>query len=475
MRRVVAIVAVAAGLAVSGPSTAGPSANASAGPASSSQDAAEAQMTPAELDRLLGPLTDSDQTKRAAAAKAVTELDTDATRAIEKKLAESRKTSLDVHAIVKLARDSNAGKMGENWDLLDALVRLTPDGPAHRVTISTVCLVRALAHIGSTPAIKAMIPVAIDHTRALQTDTTFQVRALGEKSVAALIETRKDPSSEVRHFAVAQLEAMQKRLPGEAVQTKSNQVLADVLRAYGLVRDMDAMSVILSFVNSERAQVRDAAREALAAFGQDAIWKLREAYSNLVGKPAPEAWTADQVAKELFGAYDRFRLQEVYALLEEGLSKHKDGKLAEATAAFDKVLARQPMLDRRGEMVPAYVAYAQDVEDADPPKALALFRKALRLDPEGARVGQIQSQIAYLEGMDLLARGIADADVFRRALTLDGGNAKARAELDRLEAAAEVRQERTRRWAAGGAVLAIAIALIVLFGGARKPPTAARA
>jgi hypothetical protein len=83
-------------------------------------------------------------------------------------------------------------------------------------------------------------------------------------------------------------------------------------------------------------------------------------------------------------------------------------------------------------------------------------------------MGQIQSEIAYLEGMDLLGRGIADADTFRRALALDGGNAKARAELDRLEAASEVRQEKTRRWAAGGAVLALAIAGIVLFGGAKR-------
>jgi tetratricopeptide (TPR) repeat protein len=241
------------------------------------------------------------------------------------------------------------------------------------------------------------------------------------------------------------------------------------------VRDMDAMSVILSFVSSDRAEVRAAARDALGSFGQDAIWKLREAYSNLLGKPAPEGWTADQVAKELFGAYDRFRLQEVYTLLEDGLRKYNESKLEDATADFDKVLARQPLLDRRAEMVPAYVLFAQQIEDGDRPRALALFRKALRLDPEGPRVGQVQSEIAYLEGMDLLGRGIADADTFRRALALDGGNAKARAELDRLEAASEVRQEKTRRWAAGGAVLALAIACIVLFGGGKKKKPAATA
>jgi tetratricopeptide (TPR) repeat protein len=308
----------------------------------------------------------------------------------------------------------------------------------------------------------------MDRERVFQLEVTAQIHALGEKAVAALIETRKDPSGAVRHYAVAQQEALQKKLPGEAVQTKSNQVLADVLRAYGLVRDMEAINVILSFVNSDRAQVRVAAREALAAFGQDGIWKLREAYTNLLGKSPPDQWAADQVARELFLAYDRFRLQEVYALLEEGLQKQKAGNMEEATAAFDKVLARQPTLDRRAEMVPAYVGLAQRIEDNDRTRALALFRKALRLDPEGPRVTQIQSEIAYLDGMDLLSRGIADADAFRRALALDGGNAKARAELDRLESAVQVREERTRRWAAGGAVLALALAAIVLFGGPRR-------
>jgi hypothetical protein len=444
----------------------------------------DAQMTPAELDRLLAPLYDAELAQRAGAAKALSELGDDATSALEKKLAELRKTTTDVHPVIKALRDTNTGKMGDGWDLGDALLRARTDAHAWRVATTTVLLVRALAHIGTTRAVKAMIPVALDQQRAFQGEVQAQLRVLGERAVAGLIESRKDPSGDVRRFGTAQLEAMNKRLPGEAVQTKSNQVLADVLRAYGLVRDMDAMGVILSFVNSERAQVRTAAREALAAFGQDAIWKLRETYANVVGKSAPEGWNADQIARELFAAYDRFRLQEVYALFEEGLTAYHDGKLEDATAAFDKVLARQPTIERRAEMVPAYVAHAQSIEAADRgnrdnrdnrDRALALFRKALRLDSEGARAPQIKGEIAYLEGMDMLGRGIADSDAFRRALAFDGGNAKARAELDRLEAAQEVREERTRRWAAGGAVLALAVALIVIFGGARSKAANARA
>ncbi|WP_336139508.1 HEAT repeat domain-containing protein, partial [Klebsiella pneumoniae] len=84
-------------------------------------------------------------------------------------------------------------------------------------------------------------------------------------SIPALVETRKDSSSELRHWAYAQLEAMGKRIPGDAVQTKDNQVLADVLHAFGAIHDLDAVPVILSFVSSDRVQVRTAAREALTS------------------------------------------------------------------------------------------------------------------------------------------------------------------------------------------------------------------
>jgi tetratricopeptide (TPR) repeat protein len=214
--------------------------------------------------------------------------------------------------------------------------------------------------------------------------------------------------------------------------------------------------------------VRAAARDALTSFGQDAVWKLREAYANLTGKSAPEGWPAAEIAKELFAAYDRFRLQEVYGLLDDGLKNEKAGHVDEAVAAFDKVLARQPMLDRRAEMVPAYVAAAQKLEESDRPQALAVLRKAARLAPEGPRITQIKAEIAYLEGEDLVGRGIPDTELFKRALTLDPGHAKARAALDRLESKVEERQGRTRTVAAAGGVLLLAVIGILLFGGGRR-------
>jgi tetratricopeptide (TPR) repeat protein len=460
VRKSLAIAACGALLAVAVPAAAGDP------PAASGSAAAAAEgISDAELDRRLSGLAAEAEDVRRAAATDVANLGPDATAAIARRLAELRKLPGGaVAAAVKPARD---GKGGEP-EMVEALLRGRSSAAGERATLTTLVLLRALAHAGTTPAVRQLVKVAGDHGGALRPEVAHHLKALGDRAVPALIETRREPSSELRHWALSQLEAMGKRVPGDAVQTKDNAVLTDVLRAFAAVHDMDALPVLLSFVNADRLQVRTAAREALLQFGQDAIWKLREAYATVTGKPAPDGVPAAAIAKDLFAAYDRMRLQEVYGLLDEGLARVQEGKLEEAVLAFDKVLARHPMIERRGEMVSGYVAYALTLEETDPPRALALLRKASRLWPETPRAPQIDAEIAYLEGKDLLARGIVDVEPFQRALTLDPGHEKSRAELRRLEGASEERQERFRNYAAGTAVVVVALLGIVLFGTARR-------
>jgi hypothetical protein len=437
---------------------------ADAAPATATASAEAPATSAEELERLLTPLGADDAATRKSAAKSVSELGPEAVPAITRKLAELRKTSTPaVVAAVKPAKDAKDAK-----DLCDALLDRPASEAGAKTALVTAALIRALAHAGTTPAVRQLVKVAGDHGGAFRPEITRQIRALGDRSLPALIETRKDGSPDLRHWAYGQLEAMGKRIPGDAVQTHDNQVLADVLHAYGAIHDLDAVPVILSFVSSDRVQVRSAARESLTSFGQDAVWKLREAYANLTGKSAPDGWSAAEVAKELFAAYDRVRLQEVYGLLEDGLAKQKDGKLDEAIASFDKVLARQPMLDRRAETVPAYVEKAEKIEQTDPVAALALLRKAERLAPDGPRVAQVKAEIAYLEGEDLVARGIPDSEPFKRALVLDPTHAKARAELERLSANTADRESRTRNIAAAAGCLLLGVIALLLFGGRRK-------
>jgi hypothetical protein len=230
---------------------------------------------------------------------------------------------------------------------------------------------------------------------------------------------------------------------------------------------MEALPEILSLANSDRVQVREAARDSVLAYGQDAVWRLREAYAVLLGETAPEGTPAADLAKRLFAAYDRYRLRDVYAEIDRGIGLEGQGKPADAVALFDDVLAREPLIDRRAEMVPAYVDLATSREASDPVAARAGLRKALRLDETGPGAPHLRSELHRLEGEALVAQGVEDTSPFEEALAIEPGNRAARENLQRLRVVPEQGGHDWRRIAAA-CVLALAIAGVIAVGGRRR-------
>jgi Tfp pilus assembly protein PilF len=214
--------------------------------------------------------------------------------------------------------------------------------------------------------------------------------------------------------------------------------------------------------------VRDAARESIAEYADLAVPKLRESYGLLTGEAPPLDWPTPWLRQKLFEVMDRIRLEDVDARVHEGLTALNEGRLADAVADFDDVLARQPDWDRKAEMVPAYVFYAQSVAGAARPAARTNFEKALQLDPNGPRRAQIESALAVLEGKDLHDRGVNDEEPFRRALKLDPGNAKAQAEIARIEEAEVGRDQRWRRRVIEGSGALVLLCGLILFVGPRR-------
>jgi tetratricopeptide (TPR) repeat protein len=206
----------------------------------------------------------------------------------------------------------------------------------------------------------------------------------------------------------------------------------------------------------------------VAAIGEPGVWQIKDQYLGLTGEKPPRSWSWDRLARELFALYDRQRLAEIHKLMDEGVAAAAAGKLTEAVEAFDKVLARAPLFERRREMVPSYVERAKQLEGDQRDEALAMMRKALRLDPKGERTKAIEAEIAYLEGEVSVAQGTPDKTAFERALALDPAHERARRALAGLEDKAIERQTHYQRYAAAGGIGLFAIVAMILL--ARRKP-----
>lgn len=454
-----------------------------------------------ELDGLLDRLTSEDERSRTNARTAVSEVSPSLVPAIRHRVQDLR-GSLDREAaprVLESARkagrksikgskpegEGDGGKKkkekakkdeddASDGDWLDFLLA-QPHAKDRdwKDVVSLVAMERMLTAIGTTPAVRELINFHSYFGEMLRVDLQRQIMKLRDKAVPALIEARAHDAKIVQKWANKQLDVLGRAIPGEAVASNDTQILADVLRAYGRTRDVDAVRVILSFSNSDRIQLREASREAVTAIGEPGIWQLRDQYLSLTGNKAPKDWAWDRLARELFSLFDRARLAEVYKLMDDGTAAAAAGKIVEAVDDFDKVLARSPLFDRRKEMVKSYFDRATTLEDGHRDDALAMMRKALRLDPKSDLAKKIEAEIAYLEGAISVDRGAPDKTAFQKALTIDPQHAASKQALAALEDKVVERQSQMPRYVAAGGIGLVALIAMILLA-RRRPPTEKR-
>jgi tetratricopeptide (TPR) repeat protein len=210
--------------------------------------------------------------------------------------------------------------------------------------------------------------------------------------------------------------------------------------------------------------VREAARASVLSYDKDARPNLAEVYGNLVGHPVAADVPAAKIAVDLFALQDKQRLADLYAIVDLGLKEQASGDNAHAVEQFDRALAREPSLDRKKEMVPAFVARGDSLAETDPTAARRAYEEALALDPDTPRKGQIMGALALLDAEALEKRGIDDRASWERVLESDPGNAKANAAIERLNAAHADRSSRANEYEYGAAGALALICLLVLFG-----------
>lgn len=370
------------------------------------------------------------------------------------------------------ARDSMRQKrrapgVSEQSEATDYLAMLLADRRAsskgYRELLQVVALSRMLTQIGSIEAARELIDVYVRFGEFLRIHTQRELTSLGERAVPALLEASKHPAEKISTWAKRQLDMLGRAVPGEAIQSTDPSVLADVLRAYGRLKNPDAARIIVSFAHSERAQVREAARQAIVLMGEVANWQLRDSYENTVGKRPLRDWSWDRTARELFAELDRMRSAAAKQDFDSGRTARVRGDFEAMRAAFDRALTKNPNLEYKEELAEAYLDYAARSHQEQPQKArLALFRAARLTDAQSQRQ-KIESWLLTLQAREELSRGLADETLLNRALELDPDNSRAQESLTQLRSGVEIdTSQRTRTLSASLVALGAFAALFVL-------------
>ncbi|PIE05835.1 MAG: hypothetical protein CSA75_02675 [Sorangium cellulosum] len=447
-----------------------------------------------ELEQLVTQLASVDPKQSEKAAVALAEQDESMLSAIAQKLIDLRKsadregmerlleaarkaaredlkrTQSDDDAKSKNRTEGGNSLAAESHELIDpsttdwlkyVMQDPSPAKKPYKDLVAVLALSRTCVAIGTTAAAREIINVYMYFGDLFRVDVQRQLTRMKQRALPALIEAQYHDSRMVRTWAKKRLDLMGRAIPSEAVRLNDNQALADVLRAYGRAREVEAVRVIVSFANSDRLQVREAAREAIGQVGEPARWQLRDAYEQLMGEKPARSWDWRRTARELFSVYDRARLQEVYATMDAGLKQAEAGNTAEAVKLFDRVLARAPMFERRNEMVASYLAYAKKVRDEDRIAASASLRRALAIAPEGERSDAVRSEIALLEAKHLAERGVLDVSLLDQAIKLNPSNQEAKKMREAAKHEVQVRESTWRRYAAAVAIGVIAMAAMV--------------
>ena len=429
-----------------------------------------------ELDERLKALTSSDASTREDAARELLEIDQRFVPALAHRLngiaerADKEAMKRLFGELRKSARESDdderdgRDKSSARPDYLTLLVtKGRPQDRAFADLISVIGISRMLSQIGTVEATRVLISVYVRFGEFLRIHTQRELARLGDKAVPALLETRRFPAEKVARWAARQLDALGRAVPGEAVRIPDPQVLADVLRAYGRARDPDAARIIVSFANSERGVVREAARQAIALMGEVSLWQLRDTYENVVGKKPPRDWSWERTARELFAAFDRARSMAVANDFEAGRVARAKGDLDGMRKAFDLVVTEDPRFEQPAELAAGYLEYAESVAKTAPEAAELAYLRAERFTEAAADKARIQGKILALRAQASAKGGVADLKLVERALELDPSNSAAQALRTELRSGKPGgTSERARHIAAGSIGLTALLAVLVL-------------
>jgi hypothetical protein len=365
-------------------------------------------------------------------------------------------------------RGAQSPTASDSGVLQSLLASARPKDPTWRDCVVLAAMVRMLSACGTVDGARELVTVYAKFGEFVRVEVQQRLANMKDRALAALIEAKRHPAEKIARWSSLRLDQLGRAIPSESVRTNDYEALADILRAYGRARDPDAARIVISFANSERTQLRLAARQAIVMLGSVGLWQLRDAYEDVVGKRPRRDWTWERTARELFGEFDRLRLARVYGTFMEGLRHLEKGELEDMARSFDLVLAKDPLFEKRAQMAPGYFRLAQSLRDSKPNAALEALVRVERLSSDADLLKQVQSLASTLKAIAATSRGVVDVDRLSAAVELDPRNTLARSTLAKLQPANLVNRYASVRWIAS-AVIALGGLVSVLLIWLRRP------
>ncbi len=371
-----------------------------------------------DLAALAEGLGADDPSTRAAAIEALSTLPEEAVPAIRARLevlARSRPSAEEASQALTAIRRATGSRRAD--DLVDLAAGLAPalDADRSRAMLRVaepLALLRSLERIGATPALRLVPDVlGLDGEPWRMEGRRVTIR-LGDRVAAAAILARASSSAEGRLWASWSGERLGLGSPGAVAQRSSGSELAPILLAYAETRTLAAIPIIASFVDSDERLLREAAREALRAYGQNSVWVARETYQTRLGESADLAWGWERTLDELFSRLDAARAAHVHRALETASGALDRGDDAAALDALDAALLRSPDLaaDEAALLYARLGARTPDREERD-----RLLRRALAIAPDAEAARSWRGRLEHDRAAALLERGVLDAAAFHRA------------------------------------------------------------
>ncbi len=333
----------------------------------------------------------------------------------------------------------------------------------------------ALAATHRADAVEPLFRLAFTMDGVFRDECGRQIRDLGEPAIAPLVRlqyakgTPQLPGNKQRRYAVYQLDRMDRARPQKALDTAPDDwTRAEIIRAYGEVRALDAVEAVLELVNASSHRVRREARIAFRRYvegpspppapkrkrklpgGKEESEEkpdyltYREVAELALGKKlvelaieAPPHATPLALYEALVAHYDAEGAAEWERVYAGAQAREAAGDVSSAIDQYEGILAHDPTNLRRAEMAPSFARFAeQRAHDGHSEEAAGLYRKAAALTPVGSpEARRYEAEAELLDAARAEAHGKVDEAALRRVLALAPEHEHARATLARLESA----------------------------------------